>query len=95
VEQVAIHRLDAVRGGARRELIECAPARGVPVLAHEFRVAGEHDERARECLHVLGRHDDTGLSVRDDLGQAADVADDRRASALRRFERDHPETLTA
>jgi len=93
VEQIAVHGLDAVRRRGRRELIERAAARRVPVLAHELRVTRKHDDRACKCVHVFGGHDDAGLAVGDDLGQAADIADDRGTASLCRFERHHPEAL--
>jgi len=95
MEQVAVHGFDAVRRGRRGKLIERAAPRCVPVLAHELRVPGEHDDRACKCIHVFGGHDDAGLAVGDDLGQAADVADDRGTAPLCCFEGHHPEALTA
>ena len=95
MEQVAIHALDTVDGGLGRELIERAPSGRGTVGAHELLVGGECDDRAREQLDVLRRHDDSRLAVGDDLGQAPHTGDDRRAAPLRRLERDHAEALAA
>jgi len=76
-------------------LIQGAGPRGAAVGPDELRLTREGDDRARERFHVPARDDGSGLAVRHDLGQPADVARDHGAAALRRFERDHAEPLAA
>ncbi|HEY3962667.1 MAG TPA: hypothetical protein VGL84_09085, partial [Gaiellaceae bacterium] len=92
---MAVHTLDAVHGTFGRELICRAPACCDAELSSSLAVAGERDDRGRQRVDVVRRHDEPGLAVGDDLGQAADPGHDRCAPAFGGLERDHAESFAA
>ena len=77
-----VESLDPLRRALLRERLQRAAA---PRLAHRAgagQVGGDEDHRVGERLGISGGNDEAGLAVRDDLGQAADVARDHRADRV-------------